>query len=140
MEKIIDRFDKYMRIKGLNDNKVTKEIKCSVGLIGKSRKEGRDMSRVLISDVLKCYNDLSSEWILFGRGNMLITPNSEIREVISKKTIEVAGMPSSDAVRLELLEKLYVIQERLLNEVIKDRDRLAGMIEDKKHKNELIKY
>ena len=38
----IDRFDKYMEAKGLNDNKVTNELSLSIGLLGKSRKENRD--------------------------------------------------------------------------------------------------
>ena len=40
----IDRFDKYMEAKGLNDNKVTNELSLSIGLLGKSRKENRDLS------------------------------------------------------------------------------------------------
>lgn len=40
----IDRFDKYMKVKGLNDNKVTIQLGLSVGTLGKSRKDGRDFS------------------------------------------------------------------------------------------------
>lgn len=42
MQKIIEMFDKYMETKGLNDNKVTNELGLSIGLLGKSRKDGRE--------------------------------------------------------------------------------------------------
>jgi len=44
MEKKIERFDKYMKTKGLNDNKVTNDLGLSIGTLGKSRKENRDLS------------------------------------------------------------------------------------------------
>jgi hypothetical protein len=48
MERVIDRFDSYMVYAGLNDNKVTVQLGLTIGLIGKSRKEGRDLSRSVI--------------------------------------------------------------------------------------------
>ena len=35
MERKIERFDKYMKYKGLNDNKVTNSLGFSVGTLGK---------------------------------------------------------------------------------------------------------
>ena len=39
--RIIDRFDLYMKEKGLNDNKVTLALNLSIGVIGKSRMANR---------------------------------------------------------------------------------------------------
>ena len=39
MERVIDRFDSYMKYKGINDNQVTKDLELSNGLLGKSRKK-----------------------------------------------------------------------------------------------------
>ena len=39
MERKIDRFDKYMKAKELNDNKVTVQLGLAVGTLGKSRKQ-----------------------------------------------------------------------------------------------------
>lgn len=72
----IDRFDKYMDFKGLNDNKVTNDLGLSVGTLGKSRKEGRDISARVIELILNYYFDLSRVWLLTGEGEML-KPNSE---------------------------------------------------------------
>lgn len=66
----IDRFDKYMSSKGLNDNKVTLQLGLTVGLIGKSRKEGRDLSDKVIEKILNFYTDLNRVWLLTGEGEM----------------------------------------------------------------------
>ena len=67
----IDRFDKYMKFKGLNDNKVTVILGLSVGTLGKSRKEGRDLSASVIEQILNYFNDLDSRWLMTGEGSML---------------------------------------------------------------------
>ena len=70
MEKKIDRFDKYMKTKGLNDNKVTIDLDLSVGTLGKSRKENRDLSERNIEKILNFYIDLNKTWLLTGEGSM----------------------------------------------------------------------
>ncbi|MCM1441423.1 MAG: hypothetical protein NC131_19785 [Roseburia sp.] len=70
-ERKIDRFDKYMKLSGLNDNKVTDQLKLSVGTIGKSRKDGRDLSQKVIDKILNFYTDLSRTWLLAGEGDMI---------------------------------------------------------------------
>lgn len=75
--KIIDRFDKYMKYKGLNDNKVTIQLGLSVGTIGKSRKPNRDLSSKLIEMILKFYTDLSRIWLLTGEGEMIKQPDNQ---------------------------------------------------------------
>jgi hypothetical protein len=71
VEKKITRFDKYMHIKGLNDNKVTTTLGLSTGLLGKSRLEGRDLSDKVVEKILNFYTDLSKVWLLTGEGEML---------------------------------------------------------------------
>lgn len=70
-ERKIERFDKYMMFKGLNDNKVTLDLGLSVGTIGKSRAEGRDLSERNIEKILNFYTDLDRVWLLTGEGEML---------------------------------------------------------------------
>lgn len=67
----IDRFDQYMAHAHLNDNKVTQQLGLSVGTIGKSRKEGRDLSDRVIEQILNFYTDLNKVWLLTGEGEML---------------------------------------------------------------------
>ena len=60
-----------MKYKGLNDNQVTVQLSLSVGIIGKSRKENRDLSNSVIEKVLNFYTDLDRNWLLTGVGEML---------------------------------------------------------------------
>ena len=69
--KRIEQFDKYMKFKGLNDNKVTTQLGISTGTIGKSRKPNRDLSDKVIEQILNFYTDLNEVWLLTGEGEML---------------------------------------------------------------------
>lgn len=64
-----ERLDKYMKIKGLNDNKITVETGISNGLIGKARKRG-SLSLENISKILNVYRDIDANWLLLGEGEM----------------------------------------------------------------------
>lgn len=80
MERKIERFDKYMKYKGLNDNKVTNSLGLSIGTLGKSRKENRDLSDRNIENILKFYTDLNRTWLLTGEGDMLDTSCKSIED------------------------------------------------------------
>lgn len=79
----IERFDNYLSYKGLNDNIVTNDLKLSVGTIGKSRKEGRDLSDRVVELILNFYTDLNRVWLLTGEGEMLIPDTAPRIEDIS---------------------------------------------------------
>ncbi|MBS3738090.1 MAG: hypothetical protein KGY51_03720 [Psychroflexus sp.] len=65
-----ERLDKFMKYKGLNDNKLSNETGISNGLIGKARKRG-SLSGKNISKLINTYQDLSADWLFTGKGNML---------------------------------------------------------------------
>lgn len=44
----MERFSKYMEIKGLNDNQVTNDCGLSVGLLGQARKGKSDLGAKLL--------------------------------------------------------------------------------------------
>ena len=79
MERKIDRFDKYMKAKSLNDNKVTIDLSLSIGTLGKSRKENRDLSSRIVEQILNYYTDLDRTWLLTGEGEMLKKEASPIQ-------------------------------------------------------------
>ena len=76
----IDRFDEYLKYSGLNDNKVTNQLGLSVGILGKSRKKGRDLSNRVVEKILKFYSDLNHVWLLTGEGEMLSGSNVQTSE------------------------------------------------------------
>ena len=74
--RIIDRFDEYMTFKHLNDNRATKDLGFSIGMIGKSRSEGRDLSKKAVHRILAVYNDLDETWLKTGEGEMICEPRN----------------------------------------------------------------
>ncbi|MBD5212678.1 MAG: S24 family peptidase [Bacteroidales bacterium] len=66
----IDRLDEYARIRGINDNRITKDCGLSLGTLGKSRKPGKDISLNTARKILDTYSDINRVWFLTGRGQM----------------------------------------------------------------------
>lgn len=85
-----------MTFKGLNDNKVTVQLCLSVGTLGKSRKEGRDLSDKVIEKILNFYTDIDKVWLLTGEGEMLNStkPNEQLA-VKSEMATSVLLIPIS---------------------------------------------
>lgn len=130
----IERFDKYMAFKGLNDNKVTVDLGLSNGTIGKSRKDGRDLSDRVIEQILNFYTDLNKVWLLTGEGEML---NKKIyQEAKGDNNTQVAGNGNNVNVTTKsLLEELAAqrkLTEKAQEQVSKAQeqiDRLLSIIE-----------
>ena len=134
MERAIDRFDAYMRHVGLNDNKVTVQLGLAVGLIGKSRKEGRDLSRAVIEKIVTYYTDLNSSWLLTGEGSML---NESENPVVKEPQLVADYIPQLSNVEILLREmlaekeaKIDALQDRI-NELIEENARLRTLLEQK---------
>ena len=71
MRERFERFDKYMKYSGLNDNRVTVECGLSQGLLGQARKGKSDLGAQTIEKILNKYQDLNKVWLLTGEGEML---------------------------------------------------------------------
>jgi phage repressor protein C with HTH and peptisase S24 domain len=76
-----------MKIKQLNDNKITVEAGISNGLIGKGRKRGA-ISQENISKILQKYTDLNANWLLTGEGEMLKSEKNQV-SVVAVKSNEI---------------------------------------------------
>lgn len=119
----IDRFDEYMKIKDLNDNKVTNLLSLSVGTLGKSRKEGRDLSANVIEKILNYFNDINSNWLLTGEGTMFrfdATASTEEEEIAKATDMYKAMMEELARMKKELEDKDKFIEK--LNERIDMQD------------------
>lgn len=86
-----------MAFRGLNDNKITVQLSLSVGTLGKSRKEGRDLSDKVIEKILNFYTEINRVWLLTGEGEMLSSdqPRSESLEVKTEMATTVPLIPIS---------------------------------------------
>ena len=65
-ERIIDRLTKWMSEHGINDNQLTNMADLSVGLLGNSRKEGRDIGKKATEKILSVLPDIDRNWLLTG--------------------------------------------------------------------------
>lgn len=74
-ENFIDRLQKYMEVKGINDNQMTVAAGLSIGLLGKLKKSGKGMNSANIERILRAYRDLSPEWLITGEGEMFRKTN-----------------------------------------------------------------
>lgn len=129
MERAIDRFDFYMKSAGLNDNKVTVQLDLTVGLIGKSRKEGRDLSRPVITKILDYYTDLNSQWLLTGEGPMLKSdqPENPMKE-----------QPSSNSSLIDYLQRKVAELEGKIDKLNEEKADLLQENAVLKYENQLL--
>ncbi len=71
MQDFFIRLDTYLNLYDINDNRVTIDCGISNGLIGKARKRG-SLSQENISKILNLYKNLDANWLMTGKGEMLI--------------------------------------------------------------------
>lgn len=113
------QLDKYMKYKGLNDNKITVAAGISNGLIGKARKKGGSLSQENISKILYTYSDLSADWLLTGRGEMLRDSNIQ--------PPETSVIYKSDPKDIAALSDKQMIIDRDAELISALRDKIRGL-------------
>ena len=79
-ERIIDRLDAFMRLKGYSDTFVQSECGLSNGTLNKSRAIGRDLSRRATDAVLNKFQEINRVWLTIGIGEMLLTETPQPTE------------------------------------------------------------
>lgn len=155
MERKIDRFDKYIKYKSLNDNKVTRDLNISVGTLGKSRKPGRDLSDKLIEKILNFYIDINRSWLIIGEGPMLKETSGMNNITLRGKDHQVIGnilggssyilpeeRPSEVGIELlqqkiDFLEKVIEEKDKMIaekNKLIEEKERTISILLSN-HKN-----
>lgn len=73
-----------MEYKHLTDNKVSIQLGLTNGVIGKSRKPGRDLSDRVIELIENYYFDLNAYWLRTGDGEMLKGPVELLADRLSE--------------------------------------------------------
>ena len=124
-ERIIDRFDKYMTFKHLNDNIVTTECGLGIGTIGKAKSGRNDLGKRTIDKLLAKYQDLSKVWLLTGEGEMLI---SDGKKHVDEHTPDQVT---------KLIDELSA-QRRMTEKALEQNDRLITLLEKEAERTEVI--
>lgn len=117
MKRIIDRFDTYMQLRNLNDNKVTVDCGLSVGLIAKARQGKSDLGKKAIEKILSFYQDINRIWLITGEGEMLVSEevhvkNEENPNVIVKFIEEISAQRRVTEKAQEQIDRLIKIIEK----------------------------
>ena len=129
----IDRFIEYMKIKGLNDNKVTLECGLSQGLLGQARTGKSDLGAKTIDKILNKYQDLNKVWLLTGEGEMLKTVSIENGDG-STQIIGDGNHVSTPSTLDKALDEIAA-QRRLVEKSQEQIDRLITLLELEKQGN-----
>lgn len=128
MERVIDRLDKYMEYKRLNDNQVTVSCKLSVGLINQARKGKSDIGKKSIEKILTVYDDINRVWLLTGEGEMLsgsVTQSNHHGDNIHGTSVTVN---KTEKEYLDIIRR----QSEQLSKSQQQIDRLLSIIESQK--------
>lgn len=115
MENILDRLFLFMAKEGLNPNKITVQAGLSVGLIGKAKKTNSGLNSDSIEKILHTYPNLSADWLLTGRGNMLIEKPRKTYDISHPTSSCVADSGyENNGERIKELEYIIELQKDLI--------------------------
>ena len=96
-----ERLSEYMAFKGINNNMITVSAGLSVGQIGKAIANNSGINSTSIEKILHAYPEISPEWLLTGKGEMLKNNDLLVNEESSiyglePKNEEKVGVPYYD--------------------------------------------
>lgn len=83
MSSFILRLTQFMEKNGINDNQITVAAGLSNGLIGKAKSGGKSMTASNIEKILYAYPQLSPDWLLTGKGEMMKDTREKVNAVPS---------------------------------------------------------
>lgn len=113
MSTINERLANIVSIKGLTPRAFAIKVGTSSQVFGKYLKD-RDPSFEVLRGIVEAFDDISAEWLLTGKGEMLTVERAEI-------------MPIPDLFEiLKYNARTIESQQRLIEDLAKKRDDVAG--------------
>jgi phage repressor protein C with HTH and peptisase S24 domain len=103
MKTVVDRLNVFMAEKGLNANMVTVQAKLSNGLLGKAKKAKGGLQTDSIEKILYAFPDLNPNWLLTGRGQMLINATDPVKPSVQKDELRTLVYTVDNAGRENIL-------------------------------------
>lgn len=127
MGSFIERIQYFMSQMGINNNQMTVTAGLSVGLIGRAIKSKSGLNSDSIEKILYAYPNLNPNWLLTGRGEMLI--NNKAEKENSKVYSKVNGKDSSESSPKEAPPSLSIATESTLeHRSQRSNDDISGVI------------
>ncbi len=110
-----EKIQEYLDYKGINTN----QLEVSIGVSRSYWRKTKSISANIVLDICRVYTDLNTEWLLRGKGEMLLNEKA-------KASAQPTQAPSS-VIMIPFEEYKKSIAEK--DEVIKDQAHRIGMLE-----------
>lgn len=123
--KAIERIFKYIEIKGLNKSELERNTGISNGYLAKQLSRSADIGESILINILENCPDISPEWLLTGKGDMLRGEGVNHITMIHKPTeytekiIESQEIPLYDINAAANLKTLFLQKNQNIIETIK---------------------
>ena len=88
MQKIIDRIAYFIKSEGISGRSFEGAIGASNGLISRAIKKGTDISAEWLSKIIDTFPNINPEWLLTGKGDMLVSQENISEKKDNSKTTE----------------------------------------------------
>lgn len=116
----VERFLQYLDSKGITENRATVECGLSQGLIHQAKSGKSDIGYKSIEKILKTYQDINREWLLYGQGEMLSIGSIAAHASGNSNVVIGSGkISTNDDVKLAVLKS----ENEMLRAQLDDRDR-----------------
>lgn len=138
MNSIVFKIKQYLDHKGIATSAAEKEIGVSNGTLSKPFKANTTIKTNTLKKFLRKYNDINTEWLLTGKGEMLK------REILSFSSTKKVENTFSDFIAHSKEEKLILMENidlhKKLNTILEEKvQKLEEEIKDLKKENEVLK-
>lgn len=116
----VERFLQYLDSKGITENRATVECGLSQGLIHQAKSGKSDIGYKSIEKILKTYQDINREWLLYGQGEMLSIGSIKAHASGNSNVVIGSGkISTNDDVKLAVLKS----ENEMLRAQLDDKDR-----------------
>lgn len=147
--KVIDRIYEYITSIGLTFNKLAIELNISNSYFSKMYKNKGSIGSDIIEKILRIHTDLNADWLITGRGSMLLNDTKEdidknevsapdIDNLVDEEEDASVDIKISNKTMEKMIERLLKLLDESDNEINKLKEQLAKYTktkEDTGHKN-----
>jgi hypothetical protein len=115
MESSIDRLDKYLKSKEINDNQFTVKTKIAQGWIGKARERKSSITEKTYFKIFKGFPDLNESWLKSGQGPMLKNSAQRLDSIHSDVNNVIEEVEYLRKENQDLKKELSELKDKLIN-------------------------
>jgi hypothetical protein len=128
MKKLSDRILEIVQNEGISIRSLERKIACSNGVLAKCILKGSDISSLWLAKIIESLPEYNAEWLLTGKGGMLINKTDQIADgnVITKS--EVCNEEAQKCEMCPLINEVITI----LRQQMEAHSKLINYLEGKK--------